>query len=383
MKLNVFFIDCTQGYGYSFSACNTKIEFMAKGLNEIEADCYIHNGLIGNKRFNKTTYYTKKDIGTVINYPMMYNKLISPFFNFFRLISDLKRFKINNAKNIVILEAPYLPYYYLEILAARIFNFKIVVISHEWLATFQSGNFIRRKICHLYSKVFGYSADGILPISEYIINKIQKFKKPYLKVPIEADFSLLPKYINNDFFLYCVSAEYYRVIKMVIDGFIEFKNNKIGNEYKLFLVLSGNETAIKKIYEYIELSNMKGSIIIKQKLPYKDLLYLYSTASGLIVALDPNNIQDRARFSQKIAEYLSSGTPILTNNVGEIKYYFTDKKNIIINEYSSKGFYNSFTWIAENPTLSQKVGEEGFYLGKEYFDYRICAKQLYNFLQSL
>lgn len=47
MKLNVVFLGCTQGYGYTFSACNTKIEFMSRGLTELGNTCYIHNGLVG------------------------------------------------------------------------------------------------------------------------------------------------------------------------------------------------------------------------------------------------------------------------------------------------------------------------------------------------
>jgi glycosyltransferase involved in cell wall biosynthesis len=382
MNLNVVFLGCTQGYGYNFSACNTKVEFMARGLSELGDICYIHNGPNGKIGLVSPQYRKMGGIGTIIDYPTKINWYVSPFFNYFLLVQDLKRWKQSNGHNIVILEAPYLPFYYLEVLAARQVGYKIVVISHEWLGTFQCSNKIRRWILHRYSEIFGYCVDAILPISEYIIQRIKKFDKPYLKIPVLADFSHSPVLkVYELFFLYCVSAEYLRVIEVVITGFKLFY--KQFPNYKLLLVLSGSQNAIASVFSYIDQMELTHIVEIKYKLPYNELKSLYSKASGLIVALNPDFEQDKARFSQKIAEYLSSGSVLISNNVGEIGYYFQNKKNIILDEYSSQGYYNSFRWIAEHPQEAQCIGRAGYELGKKFFDYKICGKQLHDFLSML
>lgn len=381
MNLNVVFLACTQGYGYAFSACNTKVEFMAKGLTELGNICYIHNGTIGRNGIAAPEYRNIYGIGTVVDYPIKGRWYISPIRNNELLINDLKKWRRDDMLNWVIVEAPYLPYYYLEVSAARKAGYKVAVISHEWLGTFQNSNPIRRWINHCYANVFGYCVDAILPISEYIIEKIQKFKKPYLKVPVEADFSKESSYTKKKpFFLYCVSAEYLRVIRMILDGFKEFLPSN--PKYKMILVLAGGKHAIDATCDTVKEMGLSNDIEIKHNIPYNELIHLYETASGLIVPLDPNFEQDEARFSQKIAEYLSSGSPIISNNVGEVKHYFTDRQNIILNEFSSDGFCNSFRWIAENTEESVKIGRAGYALGRRYFDYRVCGKQLHEFLNN-
>lgn len=381
MLNNIVFLGCTNGYGYAFSACNTKVEFMAKGLSEQGDTCYIHNGTNGKKGLSAPKYIDLDGIGTVIDYPAKGAWYVSPFRNNACLISDLKRWYYPERMNWVIVEAPYLPFYYLNILAARKAGYRVAVISHEWLGTFLNKNYLRRWINHLYSRVFGYSVDAILPISEYIIRRIQKFKKPYLKVPVEADFADFTIPTKKElFFLYCVSAEYIRVIQTVIDGFSDFA--KQHPEYHLILVLGGGKNAIDDVCRMIDDMKLSGLVEIRYRIPYDELMRLNQTASGVIVPLNPDYDQDKARFSQKIAEYLASGTVIVSNNVGEVKTYFKDRVNIILNEYSSSGFCSSFEWIAANSDKSIEIGLKGFELGREHFDYRLCGKQLHDFLSD-
>ena len=169
MLNNIVFLGCTNGYGYAFSACNTKVEFMVKGLSEQGDICYIHNGTSGKRGVSAPQYVELNGIGTLVDYPAKGSWYVSPFRNNALLVSDLKRWYRQDRMNWVIVEAPYLPFYYLNILAARKAGYKVAVISHEWLGTFLNKNYLKRWINHLYSQMFGYSVDAILPISEYII----------------------------------------------------------------------------------------------------------------------------------------------------------------------------------------------------------------------
>ena len=235
----------------------------------------------------------------------------------------------------------------------------------------------------LYTKAFGYFSDAFLPISEYIINKILKYNKPYLKIPVLADYSNKPEIIaRENYYLYCVSANYYRVILPLIDAYNIYRTNFNGNN-KLILVLGGTEINFKRVCDYINNIKLEPFIITKRQIPYNELLDLYRKAQALLIPLDPLNEQDHARFSQKIAEYLSVGTPVLSNNVGEISFYFKDKENIVLAEYSKEGFAESMKWFDDNSDLIDKIGLAGYYLGKEKFNYSLCGKELHNFLLTI
>lgn len=382
---NIIFLGCTQNYGYQFSAANTKVEFLAKGLKELGDHCIIHNGITGTTKTYKKEIKQNPEIGFIITYPQKGNRFISWLFNLPLLIKDLKSFYQKKNNNYIILESPDYHIYLVYALLAKIYNYKIIVISHEWAPTITTIHPIKKPFTYLYTYTFGYYANGILPISEFIIKKIEHFKKPYIKIPVIAEYNQITQHKhtkNNNYFLYCVYAAYKRVIYQIIDAYIEYLKNNQTN-IKLFLILSGSKKQISIIQDYIEQQGQNTNIIIKNKLPYKTLMDLYSNAVALIIPLDPNNQQDEARFSQKIAEYLSSGTPIISNNVGEIKYYFKDKQNIILCDYNVNGFVNAFKWVSSYPEKARQIGINGFYLGRQEFDYRTVTKKLHTFIQNL
>lgn len=382
MNNNVVFLDCTSDYTFKFSAANTKMEFMAKGLVENGDVCTIHDGVIGSP-FVKTPIRKQVDgVGNVLLYPKKGNQLISWTHNIRILKKDLRDLYKEGCQNIIILSDIDYHIFLLYIAIARNIGYKIVCISHEWGPTVKTTHFLRKPFVYAYSWTFGRFCDGILPISEYIIRKIRHFNKPYLKMPILADFSELSQDTGKgNFFLYCGHAGYKRVILKIIDAFSKFSEN--GKTFKLIFVLYGKDIYIDSIKHHIFQKHLEDGISIMQDVPYQDLWNLYKRANGLIIPLDPSVEQDEARFSQKIAEYISSSSPIITNNVGEIRYYFEDKKNAIICTYDAEGFSSAMTWIARNPEKANSIGKNGYLLGEKEFNYRTKGKALSNFLKGL
>lgn len=381
--MNVVFLDCTQNLGYQFSAGNTKVEMLALALKSQGDKIYVINELDGCSKISKRETLVLPNIEEVITYPITAGGAFCSFLNIPLLFKDLKRLYNPNEKNILILESQYIHIYYLYVLIGQCLGYKIAVISHEWLPTVKRKYWVQNISAALYAKTFGYGINGILPISEYIIDKTKHFKKPYLKTPILASFPKeIAKVQKGNYFLYCVYADYYRVISLLLDGYKKYYIQS-HNSYNLILVLSGTDTQIQRIKDYILSEELESKVIILTKLPYSELLSHFSSSKALIIPLDPNHVQDTARFSQKIAEYLSSGTPIISNNVGEIKNYFTDRENIILSEFSAEGFAKAFTWVQTHPEASEKIGINGFNLGKDKFDALNFGADLHQFLQSI
>lgn len=384
MKLNVVFLDCTSGYGYSFSAVNTKTEFMVLGLKSHGAYCTVINSVVG---INEVHHRTVIDNGVcnIISYPKRGNQLISWLKNVDDLKSDLQHLYHRECANIVILESPDYHIYRLYCHYSHKYGYKIATISHEWSPTVKGIHPLRRPFKNLYTRTFGFYSDAILPISEYIIERIKHFGRPYLKVPVLASFDEIPiekKDTSEKYFLYCVYAAYTRVIIPVIEAYMKYLKSANSN-YKLILVLGGSDSQVGVVVDYLIRHGFEKNVSIRRKVPYDELMRLYKNAAGLIIPLDPNVEQDYARFSQKIAEYTSSASPIISCKVGEVGHYFKDKESAILCDYSKKGFVNAFLWITEHPLEAERIGKKGYEIGERYFNYKIVGEQLSDFLADL
>lgn len=386
--MKVVFLGCTDNFGYGFSANITKIGYMAKGLDEAGADCYIHNGICGNRFVDKEETKVVNSI-PVTSLRKRGHEIISWIFNIGKVYRYLKRIHDNDEQNIAILEIEMYHIFLLYYLFCKIIGYKLVVISHEWGPTVVEVNKFKKPSLWLYAKTFGYFTDAILPISEYIIDKIKNFKKPYYKLPILAEFTEEEEEEEEEIdntkkertnFVYCASVYYKRIIMMILNAYKIYNN--ANSKLKLTLILNGPQNRLDDIQDEINKMNMQEYVIIKTRLPYNELLNEYATAAALIIPLDPECEQDKARFSQKIAEYLSSKSPIITNNVGEIEYYFNDDE-VIKCEYSEISFAKTFNWVENNIKRCNTIGLNGYIKGKKEFDYKTNGLNMYKFFKTL
>jgi glycosyltransferase involved in cell wall biosynthesis len=150
-------------------------------------------------------------------------------------------------------------------------------------------------------------------------------------------------------------------------------------ELKLVLVLSGNTVLIKDFIEKHKNLLENNNIIIYSELSYKDLIILYKTSLALLIPLR-KNIQDKARFSHKIGEYLASGRPIITTYWGEIKYEFIHSINALIaQDYSIESYAKMMQIAYEKPDMSDRIGDKGRKLCKEKYSYLKYGKILSEF----
>ena len=379
--MKVIFLGCTIDFGLGYGANNTKISFMIKGLQLVGVNCVVHNGIVGTEKVKKKqcVEFDGVEVTTLNKRKWPY---VSCIFNCFCLYNYLRKERKNNEFAIAVLEMDLFHIMLLYFVILKLLNYKIVVISHEWGPTMVDERIIKYISHCTFAKTFGWCCDGILPISEYIINKIRHFKKPYLKVPILADFNVKHSHllVENNCFVYCASVYYSRIIKMIINSYELYINR--GGTVGLILILNGPENKIKEIIDDIVAKHLSESIQIKSKLPYKELLNVFCGAKALLIPLNPNYSQDSARFSQKIAEYLSTKTPIITNKVGDIQFYFRNDE-IITCEYSEEGFSEALMWVSSHEMECKQIGERGYIRGLNEFDFRQWGEKMYRFFDSL
>ena len=97
-----------------------------------------------------------------------------------------------------------------------------------------------------------------------------------------------------------------------------------------------------------------------------------------IIPLNSSYEQDEASFSQKTAEYLSSGSTILTNKVGGINYYFKEI-DFVACDFSEDSFADAFRWIEYHKEDCTTIEYDGYRRGRIDFNYKIVCKGLYDF----
>lgn len=380
MGPQIFIVEATLGFPLRFSAGNTKMEFIAKGLLIKEAEVTIINSVFGEKGIDSLEIGERDSIKYVL-FP--YSR------GLFGLLKNLNLYykfvKANCRRNsFIIIDFTLYPVYLFHVCVAKRLKVKILNIYHEWHVSFKHKGLKKISNC-LFDYTFGYFVDGILPISAFLEAKAKRFNKPILKVPILADFyqeTEKNKLQIRDFFLYCGHTGYKRIIDVIIDAFSAYV--ALGYIRKLILVLSGNEGSYDPIKMKVSSMGLNNDIIILKNLPHSELNQLYSSAIALLVPLSPHSIQDQARFSQKIAEYLSSRRPIITTSMGEVQLFFKDKVTAFISqELSASSLLEQLKISTDDVELADFVGNNGYELGRKEFDYRLNGERLFRFINEI
>jgi glycosyltransferase involved in cell wall biosynthesis len=382
---NVVFINTTQNYPFRFSAGNTKMEFIAKGLKETKNsyNIFVINDLIGNKE-NMTLLSGKRNEIYYFCLPRRKNILFTYIQNLFWYVKKLYNIRKNSERNFIFNDTVFYPQFILEIFIAKILGYKLVSICHEWHISFPHKG-IKRLSNYIFDKTFGYFSQGILPISSYLEKKVAHFNKPMLRLPILADFKTQKKVCNtasDSYFVFCGHALYSSTIKLILESHKIIINK--GYSAKLILILSGSKKDLQHIQDRITQYNLTQFIEIKTNIPHNELTLLYENALALLIPLSPHSVQDQARFSQKIAEYLCSQRPIITVNTGEIPYYFENRVTAFIaNKFTPEELHLELETVIKDTNLSNEVGLSGFKLGQQKFDYRSNGERVHRFLSSL
>lgn len=371
----------SDGYPFKFTANNSKGEFIALGMKE--AGCTVT--MIDNMHGTKGILSIQKGVSPH-GIPYIIFPRIGKYTAFLRNIpylwSTLKALKQKKNKNHLIMGMMDYPLFIIVAFMGIILGYKRSTLFHEWHIGIKHTNHFWKIEAYLKDKTFGYFLNAIFPIGHYLQQKALKFQKPMLLVPVLASFERkIDNHTKKNHFTFCGHATYLIRNQIVLDAFE--KVIKTHPSIKLILILVGTETQKGEIKKILHNKNIANSVDIKSKIPQDELYSIYDSSLGLLIPLDPNSLQDKARFSQKIAEYTASHRPIITSNVGEIPYYFKNNESAIIVPFTPEGYAKGMLSLIENINNSEVIGENGYKVGLHYFNYKKVGKQIKKFISNL
>lgn len=221
----------------------------------------------------------------------------------------------------------------------------------------------------LFDKYSYFFSDGVIVISKFLEKLVkQRFPKhKTLVLPVTVDFNMFGKYDGkiHDYSLFCASAGHIRVFKYVINAF-NYVDNK---NHQLVLVGNGKAAEMDLLRNAISKSPYTNRIKLYSNLDYNSLILKYQQAKLLLIPMY-NDERDMARFPHKIGEYTASKRPILLTPIGDSTLYFQDNVSAFFSrDTSESSFGHKMNNVLKDDKLLNKVGEAGFNIGIESFDY--------------
>ncbi len=384
-NLRIAFIGGT-GFPHRIGAGTTRLSLMAKGLSENQ--CYVlvinRRGYTTNRnipvteRMGKVIYTNSSGIS---HRPKSLMKR-----NWYKIIGAINEILLLKNKKIQVVIINTRSYWLIlnYRIWSKVFNYKLFLSYVEYNSHIsRRRNKVLKRINDIIFEKYVYRLlDGVFPISEFLKNAALKQNSglPCLKIPVITDFNEYNyrKELNDPYFIYCGHAAYDYLIEFIIHSYELIKDNTIG----LKLVIYGKPGYFKNIISMVKSSPKKNLTEILSDLPYNKLARYYINALGLLIPLKPS-LRDISRFPHKIGEYTAAGNPIITNNYGEIKNYFTDLQNALIaDKYDPETYADKMNYVIINPDKAKIIGTNGKLTGMKYFDYRKNCKMMRKFIED-
>lgn len=270
-------------------------------------------------------------------------------------------------------------------LFSKAFGFPLIAQYVEYRTSFRTDFRFQDRVKHyLFDKYFMRFVDGVLPISQYLIEHLNRrgYTKPFVKVPPLTDFNNFSQERqaeSENYFLYVGTAGYMEAIRFITQAFDISQQQT----YFLYLVVNGSAQQMRTVEELIAQMKKKDKVRLYSNLKYSHLIHMYVHARALLIPLT-DSVQDKARFPQKISEYLASGNPIVTTNFGEVPFYFKDRHNALVTDhYDESEFAVKLDFIVENPEKAIAIGINGKETGLRFFDYNSYGPEIKKMIISL
>lgn len=374
----------SEGYPLRFSANNSKGEYIAMGLREAGCTVTMTDGPQGTKgQQDVQTGVSARGIPYHI-FPRK-GKVRTLCAGLVRLWRVLRACKRRGAPNHLIMTVEIVPLFWPIVAMAWLLGYSRSALFHEWYLAMPVRSKGQQWERHLRLQTFGYGLNLILPISHFLAQKAERFRRPTMLLPVLADYQPLPTDAApvGRHFAYCCGAGYLLRCTIVIDAFRQFVAQTGATESELVLIVVGNDSEIAQCKAYVERAGRGLNITLRHQIPYAQLQHIYQRAVALIVPLDPDNLQDKARFSQKIAEYIATGRPMITNATGEIPHYFTHRVSAWLCPYTPEGFAEAMGTLYHDRATADAIGRGGWEVGHTHFHYAAAGRALQTQIEAL
>lgn len=191
----------------------------------------------------------------------------------------------------------------------------------------------------------------------------------------------LPLVHKLPYFAYCGTISTYKDgVDVLIKAFALFCKRYTGYQLRIAgkFYTPEDELIIKGL---VTKYNLKDSVVFEGLVNASDMPSFLMGAKAVVLSR-PDNIQGRNGFPTKLGEYLLSKSPVIVTSVGDIMLFIKNKEHgLIVRPNIIEDFSNSLCWVVENSQDAKLIGQRGFNLAQESFNYLTETKKLVKFMK--
>ncbi len=274
-------------------------------------------------------------------------------------------------------------------LLSGVLGAKVITECNEHPLRYHQQGKVKRVVGKIKFYIDSSLSHGILCISRYLVNfHLDRGvkKRKLLLVPSTVDPGRFvgagERVIDNFYIAYFGSLSIGRDnIDLLIKSFASFNTlNPTTN-----LVLGGFCSPVEKM----KIDNIVHQLGIESKV--KIIAYLtrseilkYIIHADILVMVRAKDIESDASYPSKLTEFLATGRPVVSVNVGEVSDYLTDGINAyLVQPGNVEELAEKLTYIYNNYDAAKVVGIKGEELVHSVFNYNYQAKRMIKFIQSL
>lgn len=278
------------------------------------------------------------------------------------------------------------------IILCRIIRVPVILEITEWLPATPMYSRIEKE---LYLRFILKKVNGVIVISENIFEEVvklhatEKHKIPILKVPILVDIDEWQVPENQDatnlnkdrYILWCGDLRgYINNVKFLMDVMVELLHKNI--KVKLRLIGIATPMTINQLRDYqLSIGLRVDQIEILGYMNMDELKKQFREAAALLLPLLENIQKDLFRFPHKLGEYLASGRPVVSSNIGEVSKFLKHGVNAILCKVNDiKDFANGVEILLNSPRYAERIGKAGRELSETIFDYRLHSPRIMGFI---
>lgn len=375
-------------------AISKRIRLIAKGLQECGNNVYVRilnpTTLPGRNDCNPNSGEFPKGVffeysggeriwskGWLIRRLQTLKGTMCGIFNTFHQMKDL---------DVVMLYTTGSPSIILHKILCKLFDKKFVLFRSEH-PFFENQNWLYKlivtKFTHRFFDAYIVISKGIKKFYESIgIDSKQILIIPIINDPVPCNNGNISPNKTNTIF-YCGDWSQHKdglmtllkafaiVVKKQVNLKLELAGKPFSTEY------------IKSVNDFISKNRIEDRTIMTGYLDNDEFQHRMNRAT-MFVLPKPLNFQAQFSMPSKLAEYLSTGKPVVASDMGDLSKYLKNRVSVY---FTAPGNHEevafAMSYIIENSDKARTVGEEGKRIAMTEFDYLNNCKKIFNFLKSL
>ena len=272
---------------------------------------------------------------------------------------------------------------------SKSFKAKLIIEGSEHPLRFYQGGKMREMQGAIKLYIESRFCDGILCISRYLVDFYKEHGVPSRKlllVPSTVDPTAFSRMTNKPvpgkYIGYFGSLSFKRDnVDMLINAFADFHI-----QYPdIRLILGGfcTQDVKRQMVDLIDKLNISSKVKMLDFLSRKEILE-YITNADVLVMTRSKDLESAASYPSKLTEFLATGKPVISVNVGEVSDFLKDSDNAFLVEPGNvQELASKLDFVYKNYEFAQQVGRKGKELTEGVFSYKYQAKRIIAFIGSL